>query len=344
MRKIFKKVFATALGLTVAFSAAAAPVSAAWSRLSSGQWIYTANGKRSTGWLKVNGSWYYMGQDGIMRTGWQKVGGVWYYLTGSGAMATGWQRVDGRWYYLTSSGAMATGWQQIGGRWYFLNGGGAMVTGWLYNGGKWYFLNSDGSMRTGWAFSGNKWYYMGSSGAMITGWAEISGSTYYFTESGAMATGDVEINGVTYSFGADGAYTGGTLPGNDVAEQILLLVNSVRSAEGLPPLELSQKLNTAAFQRAEERAQMGYLSHYRPDGSHWWTILAENGVSNLDGSAENLAYGMDTPDAAMKAWMESASHKTAILGDNYRYMGVGRYVKDGVTYWAQLFSGSDTAK
>ena len=49
-------------------------------------------------------------------------------------------------------------------------------------------------------------------------------------------------------------------------------------------------------------------------------------------------------DAAVKAWMESPNHKAAILNSGYRYMGVSTYVKNGVTYWAQLFSGSDTAK
>ena len=125
---------------------------------------------------------------------------------------------------------------------------------------------------------------------------------------------------------------------------MLAQVNSVRAKEGLNTLKVSKALNAAAAQRARERAMMGTLAHYRPDGSHWWTILEEYGISNLDGSAENLACGVDTPDAAMKAWMESSSHKSAILGDSYRYMGVGRYTRNGVTYWAQIFSGSETAK
>lgn len=325
MKRLFKRAVTAALGVAVALTATIAPVSAAWSKTSSGQWIYTTeSGSRATGWQKVGGTWYYLGQDGVMRTGWQQIDSTWYYLSASGVMRTGWQKIDGYWY--------------------FFNGGGAMKKGWLQNGGKWYYLNGNGAMRTGWLKSGDSWYFLDSAGAMIMGWYNISGKTYYFTESGQMVTGEVTIGGISYPFDSSGAYIGDKLPGEEIADQILQQVNSVRAKEGLAELKLSNSLSAAADKRASERAQMGSIAHLRPDGSQWWTVLEEYGVSNLEGSAENLAYGMDTPDAAMKAWMESSTHKSAILGDQYRYMGVGRYTKDGVTYWAQLFSGSETAK
>ena len=326
MKKLTGKMIAAAISLTLAFTAAAAPVSAAWSKNAAGHWSFsTANGK-ATGWLKDGGRWYYLGNDGVMRTGWQKIDNVWYYLGGSdsGVMRTGWASIDGKWYFFSASGAMKTGWASIGG--------------------KWYYMDASGVMRTGWLQQGDSWYRLGSDGAMAVGWTVIDEKTYYFDNNGVMATGSTTIGGVTYPFDKNGVYTGSQAPGETMADQVLAQVNSVRAKEGLNTLKVSKALNAAAAQRARERAMMGTLAHYRPDGSHWWTILEEYGISNLDGSAENLACGVDTPDAAMKAWMESSSHKSAILGDSYRYMGVGRYTRNGVTYWAQIFSGSETAK
>lgn len=324
MKKLFKQILTLTAGVVVAVAAMTAPALAAWEKTSSGQWIYTlSSGSRATGWQKLGGVWYYLGADGIMRTGWQKVDGIWYYFRSSGAMVTGWQSIDGKWYFFGGGGAMQKGWLKSGGKWYWLGGTGAMVTGWVQLGGKWYLLDD--------------------SGAMVTGWTDYLGNTYYLTESGAMATGTITIDGVSHTFDSSGIHTG-TAASGSLAEQVLHQVNQLRTKEGLPALQLSDKLCAAALRRATERGELGSLEHTRPDGSQWWTVLMEYGVSNLGGSAENLASGMDTADAAVKAWMESSAHKEAILGSNYRYMGVSTYVKNGVTYWAQLFSGSDTAK
>lgn len=344
MNLFLKKMMASVLVMTLAVTAVALPVAADWSKDSSGRWIYLTSGQtRATGWLKVGGTWYYFDGNGIMQTGWQKIGGTWYYFRDWGGMVTGWQKIDGTWYYFRDWGGMVTGWQKIDGVWYYFNGGGSMCKGWVQSGGKWYYLSGTGAMRTGWLLDRGSWYYLNSSGAMITGWSQIGGKTYYFNGNGVMAVGTVTIGGESYEFDSSGAYIGNKVPGDSVAEQVLALVNQMRAAEGLPTLSLSTSLCKAADIRAKERAAMGSIAHYRPDGSEWYTVLQEVGVSGA-GAAENLAYGVSTPEAVMKAWMESPSHKSAILNPSYLYMGVGNYTQNGVTYWAQLFSSSSTAK
>ena len=302
MKILLKKLTAVCLGLIVTISAMSAPVSAAWSKTSSGQWIYTsASGARTTGWLKNGGAWYYFDRNGIMQTGWQKVDGAWYYLNASGDMRTGW----------------------------------------FFTGGKWYYFNPSGSMRTGWLLYNNEWYYFDSDGKMATGWRTVGGKDYFMNESGAMNTKPFIVDGISYTFDASGACIGSTVVSNSVEYQILRLVNELRRDEGLPALSLSEKLSNAAAKRAKEQAQMGELVHKRPDGRQWYTVLPEYGVSNLGGSAENLASGMTTAEAAVKAWMESPSHKAAIMGD-YLYMGVGCYEKSDTVFWAQLFSRSQS--
>lgn len=304
MKIFLKKLTAVCLGLIVAVSAMSVPVSAAWNKTSSGQWTYTsASGVRTTGWLRTGGAWYYFDRNGIMQTGWQKVDGTWYYLNASGDMRTGW----------------------------------------YYTGGKWYYFNPSGSMRTGWFLYNNEWYYFDPDGKMATGWRTVGGKNYYMTESGAMNTAPFVAEGISYTFDASGACTGSIVVANSMEYQVLRLVNELRRDEGLPALALSQKLCDAGTKRAREQAQMEGLVHKRPDGRQWYTVLPEYGVSNLGGSAENLASGMDSAEEVVKAWMESPSHKAAILGD-YLYMGTGTYSKNGTTYWAQLFSRSESAK
>jgi len=322
MKKTLRYLLTLCLSLVIAVTAAA-PVSAAWAKDQSGRWIYTTASGRSYGWQKIDNAWYYFNGSGVMQTGWRKIDNIWYYLRPNGVMATGWQLIDNVWYYFSGSGAMKTGWLLNGGKWYYFSGSGAMATGWVRTGGKWYLMDDSGAMRTGWASVGGKRYYLDSSGAMVTGTVIISGETCNFSE--------------------DGVLSYATPPAASTQQNILRQVNDLRQQEGLAPLVFSQKLSLAAYQRAAELASTGSIFHYRPDGSQWWTVLSEYGVSNLDGSAENLASGMDTADAAVKAWMESASHKEAILG-NYSYTGIGFFTKNDVTCWVQLFSGSETAK
>lgn len=319
MKPWIKKLTAILFAASVAASVLALPVSAAWERTGS-QWRYTVSGGYATGWRQVDGTWYYFNQSGIMQTGWQRVNGVWYYMDASGAMKTGWVFVDGAWYYLQGSGAMKTGWLQLNGIWYFLNGGGVMKTGWVNTGGH--------------------WYYMDSSGAMLTGWQEIGGKRYYFYDSGAMATGNVTVGGTAYRFDDSGALIEEEpLDTSSMAAELLREINTVRQKEGLSALSLSDALTSAAQARAREQALMGGISHRRPDGSEWYTILAEHGVKAA-GSGENLAMNYTSVSGVVKAWLESPTHRSNIVNASYRYMGLGYYEADGNVYWVQLFASS----
>ena len=79
------------------------------------------------------------------------------------------------------------------------------------------------------------------------------------------------------------------------------------------------------------------FSHTRPDGSGFSTALTQAGVSYTT-SGENIAYGQQTPQAVMEAWMNSAGHRANILNASFRQIGVGHVRSaSGVSYWTQLF-------
>ncbi len=131
-------------------------------------------------------------------------------------------------------------------------------------------------------------------------------------------------------------------PGNnDTSEhafiqQVVNLVNTERAKEGLAPLTIDTKVQAAAMVRAKE-CEISF-SHTRPDGSSFATALKEQNVSYRS-SGENIAYGQQTPEAVMRAWMNSSGHRANIMNPNFTTIGVGYYENaNGTDYWCQLFT------
>lgn len=128
---------------------------------------------------------------------------------------------------------------------------------------------------------------------------------------------------------------------NDTSEhafirQVVNLVNAERAKEGLAPLTIDTKVQAAAMVRAKE-CEVSF-SHTRPDGSNFATALKEQNVSYRS-SGENIAYGQQTPEAVMNAWMNSSGHRANIMNPNFTTIGVGYYENgSGTDYWCQLFT------
>lgn len=140
-----------------------------------------------------------------------------------------------------------------------------------------------------------------------------------------------------------GGSTEGNTPEDDSAtnehaflKEVVALVNAERAKEGLSPLTIDSKVQAAAQVRAKESKQL--FSHTRPDGTSFATALKEQNVS-YKGAGENIAWGQKTPEAVMKAWMNSSGHRANIMNPNFTTIGVGYYVDSNRTpYWCQLFT------
>ncbi len=117
-------------------------------------------------------------------------------------------------------------------------------------------------------------------------------------------------------------------------QQVVNLVNAERAKEGLSPLTLNNKVAAAAQVRAKEIVSS--FSHTRPDGSSFTTAIKEQNVSYRR-AGENIAWGQKSPEAVVKAWMNSEGHRSNIMNANFTSIGVGYYQVNGVNYWCQLF-------
>ena len=112
-----------------------------------------------------------------------------------------------------------------------------------------------------------------------------------------------------------------------VALEASNLVNDIRADAGLEMLEWDTNLETVASVRANEISKS--FSHTRPNGKQWYTVN-----SKIQGG-ENLAYGFDTPQDVVDAWMDSPTHRDNILYEDFEKVAISIYEKNGTYYWAQ---------
>ncbi len=231
--------------------------------------------------------------------------------------------------HLLETGNFTTGWVTENGKKYYYNSAGLKSTGLLTINGSIYYFGTDGAMRTGWQTVGSNKYYFSSSGAALTGWQTLSSEQYYFGNDGIMRTGTQIIDGAKYYFDDNGVYIP-KLAEQSLAEEVLDLVNQERSKYGVAPLTLNQTMNAAAHERATEIYTL--FSHTRPDNTSCFTIFDEYGLS-WSYVAENIAYGVSTPEEVMDLWMNSSGHRANILSADVTELGVGYYD----SHWVQIF-------
>lgn len=120
----------------------------------------------------------------------------------------------------------------------------------------------------------------------------------------------------------------------DYRAEVLTITNRERATAGLPPLARNVNLDAAAQRFAEEMARTGVFSHTGEGGTSPWDRFATAGYVSWIGAGENIARGWGSPSAVMTAWMNSAGHRSNILG-NFNEIGIG-YAAQG-SQWVQDF-------
>ena len=119
-------------------------------------------------------------------------------------------------------------------------------------------------------------------------------------------------------------------------EEVVRLVNKMRSQNGLKPLTHDWQLSRVARYKSQDMADKGYFSHTSPTYGSPFDMMNNFGISYKT-AGENIAKGQKTPEAVVNAWMNSPGHRANILNSSYTRIGVG-YVKKG-NIWTQMFAG-----
>ncbi len=122
------------------------------------------------------------------------------------------------------------------------------------------------------------------------------------------------------------------------AEEVLLHVNEERQAAGLLPLAWDERAAEVAYAHAWDMDVEGFFDHVNPQGLGPEERLAAAGFA-LTLVGENIARGVGTPEAVVRAWMESPGHEANILTPGFTRAGVGVHTgpADGPWWTLDLF-------
>lgn len=113
---------------------------------------------------------------------------------------------------------------------------------------------------------------------------------------------------------------------NITSQDLLMLTNQERQANGLPPLTLNDQLAQAAAGKAEDMMVNNYWAHISPTGVTPWQFISNAGY-HYTSAGENLARGFTTSADVTNAWMASPEHRANVLSKNYQ--DVGFAVREG---------------
>ncbi len=134
-----------------------------------------------------------------------------------------------------------------------------------------------------------------------------------------------------------------------IAVRVLVLVNETR-AQGrrcgatfyppAAPVRWNPILARAAQGHSEDMARQSFFGHNSRDGASAADRVERAGY-DYGGTAENIAAGQMTPEAAMAAWVSSPGHCANLMDAEYTEMGAAmasnRRSAMGA-YWTQVFA------
>lgn len=145
------------------------------------------------------------------------------------------------------------------------------------------------------------------------------------------------------------------LDDDGIAMRVLALVNQVRAQArqcgdrlypAARPVAWSPVLAAAARAHSNDMARNGFFSHTSPDGSSASDRVERAGY-DYKSTAENIAAGQMTPEAAMASWVASPGHCANLMDAGFTEMGAAlasnRASRMGA-YWTQVFGVERASK
>lgn len=123
-------------------------------------------------------------------------------------------------------------------------------------------------------------------------------------------------------------------------DELFKLTNDERSKAGLTLLTLDKRLNASAQMKADEMQRTKVYSHVNPDGKHGYEYIHEQGIEGCSIGSENILlykyFGSSTAKRAIDSWMESESHRNAILDKKAFSVGFGYNGKYTVQHFCEV--------
>jgi uncharacterized YkwD family protein len=123
-------------------------------------------------------------------------------------------------------------------------------------------------------------------------------------------------------------------------QAVFQLVNAERQMHGLRPLQIDVKLFEVARLKSADMHDNRYFSHTSPVYGSPFNMMRLFGIT-YHTAGENIAAGQTSPEAVVRAWMNSSGHRANILNPNFTHIGVGYHngPNNFRHYWTQMFVG-----
>ena len=109
------------------------------------------------------------------------------------------------------------------------------------------------------------------------------------------------------------------------ATTIFTLVNAERTKAGLSPLIRDSRLDASAQAKADDMAQNNYFDHVSPTtGKHGYEYIPKGMCSTKSENLTETVFGEvgDFSKNSVTSWMNSKSHREAILNKAFTHTGV----------------------
>lgn len=125
---------------------------------------------------------------------------------------------------------------------------------------------------------------------------------------------------------------------NQLADQVLQLINLERVEYDLPPVVLNPVLTKVASDFACRLIDHNFFLHQDPETGAGPGDRARAAEYLFYAVGENLAAGQATAAEVMDVWMESAAHREVILDERWQEVGIAvRIGGEYSIYWVQEF-------
>lgn len=108
------------------------------------------------------------------------------------------------------------------------------------------------------------------------------------------------------------------------AKQILSITNRIRQQNGLERLVWDENVAQVAFSHSKDMEENQYFSHYSQNGKGLKERLKNQDIVYLAAGENIAAQYIDAPDV-VEGWLNSESHREALLDKEFTHIGVGAY-------------------
>lgn len=139
----------------------------------------------------------------------------------------------------------------------------------------------------------------------------------------------------------DGIYTNNEIVLQDISltyttmeYEILGLVNEYRNSKGLETLKIINLISKEAIGHTNYMINLGEVNHDNFDSRHLKL------VKNVSATkvAENVAYGYNSAQAVVNAWIKSDGHRRNIENDQFTDFGIStKQDANGRNYFTHIF-------